>query len=282
MSKILDGKKLAEVIKSKLRSEVLELGKKGIIPGLAVVLVGDDAASRVYVERKKKACEEIGIYSESYEFGDDIFEEELLGLIEKLNKDKKIGGILVQLPLPGQINTQKIIEAINPQKDVDCFHPENIGRIFLGHPRFLPCTPGGILEILEKYGINLEGKDCVVVGKSNIIGKPLAVMLANSGATVTICHSKTSNLKEKTLRADLLISAVGRAGLITSDMVKRGAVVVDVGINREKDGRIVGDVDFEGVSKISDFITPVPGGVGPMTIVCLMKNTIKAAKINEN
>jgi methylenetetrahydrofolate dehydrogenase (NADP+)/methenyltetrahydrofolate cyclohydrolase len=282
MSKILDGKKLAGEIKSKLRSEVLELERKGIIPGLAVVLVGDDAASRVYVERKKKACQEIGIYSESYELGDNISEEKLLDLVEKLNQDKKINGILVQLPLPKHINAQKIIEKIVPKKDVDCFHPENVGKMFLGEPRFLPCTPAGIMEILKRYEIDVLGKDCVVVGKSNIVGKPLAVMLVNAGATVTVCHSKTVNLKGKTLRGDILITAAGKAGLITSGMVKQGAVVIDVGINRDEAGRLTGDADFEEVSQIASAITPVPGGVGPMTIVELMKNTIKAAKKNED
>jgi methylenetetrahydrofolate dehydrogenase (NADP+) / methenyltetrahydrofolate cyclohydrolase len=279
MKKILDGKKLAGEIRERLRAEVLDLKKKGIVPGLAVVLVGSDPASEIYVSKKKKACEEIGIYSQSYELNESVSESELIELIKKLNEDEKISGILVQLPLPKHINEQKIIEAIDPKKDADCFHPENIGKMFLADPRFLPCTPAGILEILEKYEVEISGKDCVIVGKSNIVGKPLAVMLLNAGATVTVTHSRTVNLREKTLSADILISAAGKTGLITPDMVKQGAVVIDVGINRNEAGKLTGDVDFEKVSQIASAITPVPGGVGPMTIAELLKNTLKAAKL---
>lgn len=275
---IIDGKKLAEKIRTQLKAEVLELREKGIFPGLAVILVGDDAASKIYTTKKKKACEEIGIYSESHEMDGNVSEEDLLELIGKLNENEKISGILVQLPLPSHINTQKIIEAIEPQKDVDCFHPKNIGKMFLADPQFFPCTPAGILEILKEYGISPEGKDCVIVGRSNIVGKPLATMLTNASATVTLCHSKTTDLKEKTRTANILISAVGHPGLITADMVKQGAVIVDVGINRNAEGKLVGDVDFENVSPIASAITPVPGGVGPMTIAMLMRNTVEACK----
>jgi methylenetetrahydrofolate dehydrogenase (NADP+)/methenyltetrahydrofolate cyclohydrolase len=276
--KILDGKKIAEEIKLELKAEVLEMGKEGVTPGLAVVMVGINPASQVYVANKKKACEEVGIKSESYELAENTSQAELLELIAKLNTDKNIHGILVQLPLPKNIEAQKVIEAIDPRKDVDCFHPENVGKLFIGQPRFLPCTPGGIMEILKRYGIEAAGKDCVIVGRSNIVGKPLAAMLINAGATVTVCHSKTKNLKEKTLSAEILIAAVGRAGLITADMIQPGSVVIDVGINRTAEGNLVGDADFANVKNIAGAITPVPGGAGPMTIVMLLKNTITAAQ----
>ncbi|PIP27851.1 MAG: bifunctional methylenetetrahydrofolate dehydrogenase/methenyltetrahydrofolate cyclohydrolase FolD [Candidatus Moranbacteria bacterium CG23_combo_of_CG06-09_8_20_14_all_35_22] len=279
--KILDGKKLAEEIKKELKVEVLELKKNGIVPGLAVVMVGDDEASKIYVENKKRACEEIGINSEVYELEEKTEEEKLLKLIGKLNKDETVSGILVQLPLPKQIDKEKIILAIDPKKDVDCFHPENIGKIFLGlgQEKFFPCTPAGILEILKRSEIEIIGKDSVIVGRSNIVGKPLALMMINAGATVTVCNSKTKNLKEKCLGADILISAVGHAGLITADMIKQGAVVVDVGMNRNKEGKLVGDVDFLQVSKIASAITPVPGGVGLMTVAMLLCNTLRATKL---
>jgi len=279
--KILDGKKLAEEIKKELKVEVLELKKNGIVPGLAVVMVGDDEASKIYVGNKKRACEEIGINSEVYELEEKTEEEKLLKLIGKLNKDETVSGILVQLPLPKQIDKEKIILAIDPKKDVDCFHPENIGKIFLGlgQEKFFPCTPAGILEILKRSEIEIIGKDSVIVGRSNIVGKPLALMMINAGATVTVCNSKTKNLKEKCLGADILISAVGHAGLITADMIKQGAVVVDVGMNRNKEGKLVGDVDFLQVSKIASAITPVPGGVGLMTVAMLLCNTLRATKL---
>ncbi|HRY82467.1 MAG TPA: bifunctional methylenetetrahydrofolate dehydrogenase/methenyltetrahydrofolate cyclohydrolase FolD [Candidatus Moranbacteria bacterium] len=279
---ILDGKKLAQDLKTELKSEILELKNKGIVPGLSVIIVGNDSASEIYVGNKEKACKEIGIYSEVHGLEEKISEEELLMLIDKLNADEKIHGILVQLPLPSHINEDKIILAIDPKKDVDCFHPENIGRVFLDNLRFLPCTPAGIMEILKKYEIEIVGKNVVIVGRSNIVGKPLALMMINESATVTSCNSKTKNLKDECLKADILISAVGKTGLITADMVKQGAVVIDVGMNRNEEGKLLGDVDFAKVSKISSAITPVPGGVGPMTIAMLLKNTIKAVKIYAN
>lgn len=276
--KILDGKKLAGKIKAELKQEVSALKEKGFLPGLAVILVGNDVASRIYIESKKKACREIGIYSQNYELKENVSEKELLELIEKLNSAKNIHGILVQLPLPGKINEIKIIEAIAPEKDVDCFHPENIGKMFLGFPRYLPCTPEGILELAREYGIEFSGKDCLIIGKSNIVGKPLAVILANREATVTMAHIGTKNLREKTKKADIIIIAAGQTGLITADMVKKGAVIFDVGMNRDAQGKLSGDADFESVSEIASAVTPVPGGVGPMTIAMLLKNTLKAAK----
>lgn len=276
MVKILDGKKIASEIKEELKKEVLDLQKKNVYPSLAVVIVGEDSASKVYVKNKKKACEEIGIKSQVFELPKEIKEKELLDLIQKLNDNKEVCGILVQLPLPSHIDKDKIILAIDPKKDVDCFHPENIGKVFLNSPNFLPCTPAGILEILKRYNIEVSGKNVMIVGRSNIVGKPLALMMINSGATVTVCNSKTKNLQEICLSADILISATGKAGLIGKDMVKQGAVVVDVGMNRTDEGKLVGDVEFEEVSEIASLITPVPGGVGPMTIAMLMKNTVLA------
>ena len=279
MEKIIDGKKIAQELKAELKAEVLDLKEKGIIPGLGVIIVGNDESSKIYVRNKKKACEEIGMYSEIHQVAEEISQEDLLTLIEKLNADEKIHGILVQLPLPEHIAKEKIILAIDPKKDVDCFHPENIGKIFLGQEAFLPCTPAGILELLKKSAVDVSGEKVVIVGRSNIVGKPMALMLINAGATVTICNSKTKNLKEECLSADILISAVGKPGLITIDMLKQGVSVIDVGINRLEDGKIVGDVDFENVLEKVSLITPVPGGVGPMTIAMLLKNTIKAIKI---
>ncbi len=276
--KILDGKKLSQEIKAELKTEVLGLKKQGIFPGLAVIIVGNNSASEIYVKNKKQACEEVGIYSEIYKLEEKISQISLLALVEKLNSNEKIHGILVQLPLPTHIEKEKIISAISPKKDVDCFHPENIGKVFLGQEIFPPCTPAGILEILKRSEIEITGKDIVIVGRSNIVGKPLALMMINEGATVTVCHSKTINLKEKCLGADILVSAVGYAGLITKDMIKQGAVVIDVGMNRNDEGKLTGDVDFLEVSKIASAITPVPGGVGPMTIAMLLKNTLRASK----
>lgn len=278
MTKILDGKKLAAEIKAQLKVEVSDLKEKGIVPGLAVVLVGNNPASLIYVKNKEKACQELGINSEVINFLETVSGKELIEKITELNNNKNIHGILVQLPLPKQIDALKITAAIDPQKDVDCFHPQNIGKLFLNNPLFLPCTPAGILELLKKNLIEILGQDITIVGRSNIVGKPLALMLINAGATVTICNSKTRDLKAKCALADILISATGQAGLITADMIKQGAVVVDVGISRNADGKLQGDVDFEAVSEIASAITPVPGGVGPMTIAMLMKNTVDAAK----
>ncbi len=278
MAIILDGKKIAEQIKNKLKVDILELKKRGIIPGLAVILVGNDLASEIYVRNKEAVSQELGIYSESYKLDKSVSEKKLLELIAKLNRNKKIHGILVQLPLPQNIDENKIIEAISPEKDVDCFHPKNVGKLALGKGMFYPCAPGGILEILKKYKITVEGKDVTIIGASNIVGKPLALMLLNLNATVTVCHDKTKNLKEKCLQADILISATGKAGLVSADMVKQGAVVIDVGMNRNLKGNLRGDIDFEKVKQIASALTPVPGGVGPVTVAKLMENTIKATK----
>jgi methylenetetrahydrofolate dehydrogenase (NADP+)/methenyltetrahydrofolate cyclohydrolase len=278
MTKILDGKKIAEEIKNELRNEVLALKEIGIVPGLAVILVGEDSASQIYVKNKERVAKEIGINSEVIKLPDLIAQEDLEKLISQVNADEKIHGILVQLPLPKQIDAKRIINLIDPKKDVDCFHPENVGRMMIGEARFLPCTPAGILELLKRTEIEVEGKNVVIVGRSNIVGKPLAVMLINLGATVTVCNSKTKNLPEICAQADILISATGRAGLICKEMVKQDAVVVDVGINRNAEGKLVGDVDYIHVCDKTSCITPVPGGVGPMTIMMLMRNTILAAK----
>lgn len=277
--KILNGRIVANKTKEQLKRKIAKLRKKsGTTPGLAVVLVGNDPASMLYVASKKKACRELGIASSSYELDKKTSEKELLNLIKKLNKDKKVHGLLVQLPLPRHIDEKKVIEAIDPEKDVDCFHPHNVGKLSMGYPTLLPCTPQGIVELLEYYKIKIEGQDAVIVNKSNIVGKPLAMLLMNLGATVTVCHKKTKELSEKTKKADILVSAVGIDGFIRSNMVKKGAAVIDVGINRSKDGKVVGDVDFNNVSKIAGAVTPVPGGVGPMTIAMLMKNVVLAAE----
>lgn len=280
MAKILSGKTVSARIKAELAEEVKKQKTRGIYAGLAVIIVGDDPASRVYVNNKKKACEELGIYSEEYALGADTAEEELLTLIDELNGKKEISGILVQLPLPEHINEQNIINAIDPKKDVDAFHPVNVGKIMVGDFDFVPCTPAGVMELIKESGIDVCGKDCVVVGRSNIVGKPQAMLLLHQNGTVTICHSRTKDLAEKTKRADILVAAVGIPGFIKGDMIKEGAVVIDVGINRTKEKKLVGDVDFESAEKVAGAITPVPGGVGPMTIAMLMRNTIKAAEIN--
>lgn len=277
-AKILDGKKLASEIKEELKKEVLGLKDEGIIPGLAVISAGYDPASEIYVNAKIKVSEDLGINSVVYKLEENVTQEELGELVGKLNKDPNIHGILVQLPLPKHLDEKKITRNVSVQKDVDCFHPENVGNVLLGDEGFLPCTPAGIIEIIKRSDIAISGAHCVVVGRSNIVGKPLALMLLNFGGTITVCHSKTKDLARCCREADILVSAVGRAGLITQDMVKKGAVVIDVGINRLDNGKVAGDVDFDKVSQIASFITPVPGGVGPMTIVSLMKNTIKAAK----
>ena len=281
MATILDGKMVSQRIKDELKTEVAELKEKGINPGLAVIIVGDDPASRVYVNNKKKACEQIGVYSEEYALPAETSEQELLALIEKLNNDKKINGILVQLPVPKHINEETIINAIDPKKDVDAFHPVNVGKIMVGNFDFVPCTPAGVMELIKESGIDVCGKECVVVGRSNIVGKPQAMLLLHQNGTVTICHSRTKDLKEKTLQADILVAAVGIPEFIKGDMIKPGAVVIDVGINRVADKKLVGDVDFEACEKVASAITPVPGGVGPMTIAMLMKNTVKAALIQQ-
>ena len=281
MAKILNGKEVSQRIKDELKEEVKQLKNDNIFPGLAVIIVGDDPASRVYVNSKKKACEEIGIYSQEYALPENTTQDELLDLVEKLNGDTKINGILVQLPLPSHIDEEAVINAISPKKDVDAFHPVNVGKIMIGNYDFLPCTPAGVMELIKESGIDISGKECVVVGRSNIVGKPQAMLLLHQNGTVTICHSRTKDLAEKTKNADILIAAVGKPNFITGDMIKEGAVVIDVGINRIAPKKLVGDVDFESAEKKASAITPVPGGVGPMTIAMLMKNTVKAAIIQK-
>ena len=253
--------------------------RNGIEPGLAVIIVGDDPASRIYVNNKKKACEACGIYSEEHALKADTTEKELLELIDSLNKRKDINGILVQLPLPKGIDSEKVLLSILPEKDVDAFHPVNVGKIMIGNFDFLPCTPAGVMELIHLTGIEVSGKECVVVGRSNIVGKPQAMLLLHENGTVTICHSRTKDLKEVCRRADILVAAVGKPKFITADMVKEGAVVIDVGMDRDENGKLCGDVDYDSVAEIASAITPVPGGVGPMTIAMLMKNTVKAAEI---
>lgn len=277
-AKILDGKSISEEIKNAIKFEVGRLKGKGVTPGLAVVLVGDNPASKVYVKNKQKACENVGIYSEEYKLPELTSQEELLTIVDRLNKNSKIHGILVQLPLPKHINSDTILKAINPSKDVDGFHPYNVGMLMIGEPVFIPCTPYGVMKMVEHSGIAVEGKTAVVVGRSNIVGKPVALLLMQKNATVTICHSKTKDLAEVCKNADILIAAIGKPKMIRADMVKEGAVVIDVGINRLSDGSLVGDVDYEEVSKKAGWITPVPGGVGPMTITMLLNNTLEAAR----
>ncbi len=277
-AKLIDGKAVSASLREAMKAEVEELAEQGITPGLAVVLVGDDPASQVYVRNKEKGCEELGIYSEKYELPASTTQRELLDLVETLNKKPDIDGILVQLPLPDHLDSNAVIEAISPDKDVDAFHASNVGRIMLGDYRFLPCTPAGIMELIHSTGIEVAGRECVVVGRSNIVGKPMAMLLLHENGTVTVCHSKTKNLAEVTRRADILVAAVGKPNFITAEMVKEGAVVIDVGMNRDGNGKLCGDVDFEAVAEVAGAITPVPGGVGPMTITMLLKNTITAAK----
>ena len=281
MAKILSGKEVSARIKEDLKAEVQDLKNKGVNVGLAVVIVGDDPASRVYVNNKKKACEDLGIYSEEYALPKETTEEELLSLIDELNEKKEISGILVQLPLPKHLDEELVINRINPKKDVDAFHPVNVGKIMQGNYDFVPCTPAGVMELIAESGIDICGKECVVVGRSNIVGKPMSMLLLHKHGTVTICHSRTKDLAEKTKRADILVAAVGIPEFIKGDMVKEGAVVIDVGINRVADKKLVGDVEFESCEKVAGAITPVPGGVGPMTIAMLMKNTVKAAILNK-
>lgn len=289
---IIDGNKVAEEMRAGLKAEIELLAKKyGQAPGLAAVLVGDNPASQVYVRMKRKACTEVGIYSQEHRLPEKTSQEDLLKLIDQLNGDDKIHGILVQLPLPSHIDESSVLSTISPSKDVDCFHPLNVGKMFLGEPAFLPCTPHGVQQLLIKSGIEIEGKHVVIVGRSNIVGKPLAAILMQkaigANATVTICHSKTPGLSAFTRQADIVVAAMGRARSIKADMVRRGAVVVDVGVNRVDDPdsksgyRLVGDVDFDEVSQVADAITPVPGGVGPMTITMLLHNTVKSFKMGK-
>lgn len=277
MTKIIDGKAISAAVKERVKDGVKELNDKGITVGLAVIIVGEDPASKVYVSNKKKACEALGIISEEYALPENTTEEELLSLINELNNKKSINGILCQLPLPRHLDEKLIINSILPEKDVDAFHPHNVGRIMIGDYDFVPCTPAGIMEMLAYENIEVEGKTCVVIGRSNIVGKPMGMLLLHKNGTVTICHSKTKNLKEVTSGADILVAAVGKAGFVTADMVKDGAVVIDVGMNREN-GKLCGDVDYDAVKDKASAITPVPGGVGPMTIAMLMQNTLTAAK----
>lgn len=280
MATIIDGKATSAKIRQDLKKQTEEFVKKtNITPGLAVIIVGDDNASKIYVRNKKNACGEVGYYSEEYALPESTSQDELLKLIHKLNARKDIHGILVQSPLPKHIDEKFIVDNIDPKKDVDAFHPLNVGKIMLGSYDFVPCTPYGVMQLLEEYNIEVEGKNCVVVGRSNIVGKPQAMLLLHKNATVTICHSKTKNLSDITRNADIIVMAVGKAGLLKGDMISDGAVVIDVGMNRDENGKLCGDADFAECEKKASFITPVPGGVGPMTITMLMKNTLKAAKL---
>ncbi len=278
MAKIIDGKSIAGKIRGEIAVEINRLESQGIKPGLAVVLVGDNPASKVYVSMKEKACCDVGIFSEEYKLPEEISENELVKLINRLNTKDEIHGILIQLPLPKHINESKILEAISPEKDVDGFHPYNVGRLITGKPVFQPCTPYGSMVMLKESGIDLAGKEVVVVGRSNIVGKPVAFMCLQQHATVTLCHSKTRNLPEKIKMADVLIAAVGKPEMIKGDWIKEGAVVIDVGVNRTDDGKLVGDVEFSVAFRRASHITPVPGGVGPMTITMLLYNTLQSAK----
>ncbi len=279
MANLIDGKKVSADVKEQVRQETETLFQKyGKRPGLAVVIVGNDPASRVYVNNKKKACETVGFQSFEYALPEDTTQEELLELVETLNADKNVNGILVQLPVPKQIDDKAIINAISAQKDVDAFHPENVGRIMIGEYAFLPCTPAGVMELIDSTGVEISGKKCVVIGRSNIVGKPMAMLLLHRSGTVTICHSRTQNLAEITREADILVAAVGKANFVTGDMIKEGAVVIDVGMNRLENGKLCGDVNFAEAEQKASYITPVPGGVGPMTIAMLMKNTLTAFK----
>lgn len=280
-AKILDGKMLSAKIKDELKAEVKTLKNQGIEPALAVIIVGDDPASKIYVKNKKLACEYCGIKSLEFALPADTTQDELLDLIEKLNNDNSVSGILCQLPLPEGLDEEAVINAINPKKDVDAFHPINVGKIMVGNFDFLPCTPAGVMELIKLSGIEVKGKKCVVVGRSNIVGKPMAMLLLHQHGTVTICHSKTEDLAKEISQADIVVAAVGVPELIKGDMIKENAVVIDVGMNRICGGKLVGDVEFESCEKKASAITPVPGGVGPMTIAILMKNTVKAAILNK-
>ncbi len=279
MAKIIDGKAVSAAVREKIAKETADFAKNtGVTPGLAVIIVGENPASQVYVRNKHKACQDVGMHSVVIEMAGDTTQEALLEKVDELAGDNTIHGILVQLPLPAHIDEEMVIKAIPPEKDVDAFHPANVGRIMIGNQSFVPCTPAGVMELLDAYGIDIEGKNCTIIGRSNIVGKPQAMLMLQKNATVTICHSKTKNLAEVTSKADILVAAVGRSKFVTADMVKDGAVVIDVGINRGEDGKLCGDVDYDAVFDRASYITPVPGGVGPMTITMLLKNTLTAAK----
>ena len=279
MAEIIDGKYVSSEVRNGLKAEIKEFVEKtGVTPGLAVILVGNNPASAVYVRNKHKACLDVGINSYEITLPEETTEEELLSKIDALNSDPDVHGILVQLPLPKHISEEKIINKISPEKDVDAFHPANVGKIVIGKYDFLPCTPAGVMELLHFYNVEISGKECVVIGRSNIVGKPMALLLLAENGTVTVCHSRTKDLKEVTKRADILVVAIGKANFVGADMVKPGAVVIDVGINRKDDGKLCGDVNYDEVAPIASMITPVPGGVGPMTITMLLKNTLTAAK----
>lgn len=277
-AKLIDGKAVSQKIKMQVKTRVEKLAQQGIVPGLAVVLVGEDSASLTYVKNKKKTCESLGMRSDLHQFPDTLTEQELLAKIDELNSDPGIHGILVQLPLPQQIDEFKVITAISPEKDVDGFHPISVGNMMIGKDAFLPCTPHGIMELLAHYGIDPAGKHAVVIGRSNIVGKPIGQLLLQKDATVTYCHSKTKDLANFTAQADILIAAIGRAKFIDRTFIKPGAVIIDVGMNRDENGKLCGDVDFEDVQETASFVTPVPGGVGPMTIAMLMENTLESAE----
>lgn len=278
MANIIDGKAVSAAVKEQVRSEI---ERDKIKAGLAVIIVGNDSASRVYVNNKKKACEFCGIQSFEYALPEETSIEQLLELIDTLNKDANVNGILVQLPLPKQLDEKEVIARISPEKDVDAFHEINVGKIMIGNYSFLPCTPSGCMDLIHSTGVEVSGKECVVIGRSNIVGKPMAMLLLHENGTVTVCHSKTKNIAEVCRRADILVAAVGKPNFVTADMVKEGAVVIDVGINRLDNGKLCGDVKFDEVSEKAGWITPVPGGVGPMTIATLMKNTLTAAKLQQ-
>ena len=279
---IIDGKAVAKSVRERVAGETAELKKKGVTPGLAVIIVGEDPASQVYVRNKEKACEEVGFFSEKFALPESTTQEELNALVKELNERDDINGILCQLPLPKHLDDKEVINLINPIKDVDAFHPGNVGAIMIGDYNFLPCTPAGVMELIHSTGVDVCGKKAVVIGRSNIVGKPMAMLLLHENATVEITHSRTQNLAEVTAGADILVAAIGKAKFVTADMVKEGAVVIDVGMNRDENGKLCGDVDFEAVTDKCSYITPVPGGVGPMTISMLMQNTLTAAKIQNS
>ncbi len=280
MAQIIDGKRISSEIRAEIKEKTEKFKEShGYAPGLAVIIVGTDPASQVYVRNKKRACEEIGFYSESYELPESTTQDDLISLVEKLNDDQNIHGILVQLPLPKHLNETEVLLKIRPEKDVDAFHPYNVGKIMIGDYNFLPCTPAGVMALISRNGIDVSGKSCVVIGRSNIVGKPMAMLLLHANGTVTICHSKTKNLKDICAEADILVAGIGKPNFVTADMVKEGAVVIDVGINRLPDGKLCGDVNFSEVEPKASYITPVPGGVGPMTITMLMQNTLTAAEV---
>ena len=279
---IIDGRAVSKAVREQVKAETVGVKEKGMTPGLAVIIVGDDSASQVYVRNKEKACEEVGFYSEKFALPAETTQEELNNLVLELNDRPDINGILCQLPLPSHLNDKEVINLINPLKDVDAFHPVNVGAIMIGDYNFLPCTPAGIMELIHSTGVDITGKKAVVMGRSNIVGKPMAMLLLHENATVEITHSKTKNLSEITREADILVAAIGKAKFVKADMVKEGAIVIDVGMDRDENGKLCGDVDFENVAEKCQFITPVPGGVGPMTISMLMKNTLTAAKLQNN